>query len=247
MNWGRIRHIVLKEILVTFRDAKMRAMLIGPPLIQLIIFGYAVNLDVEVTQLAFVDEDGSAQSRQLASAFEGSQSFRITHHPRDAGQAGSLLQRGQVLAAVHVLPGFGADLAAGRPAAVQVLVDGSDSNTAAIVSGYLTRTLEQLGARLRPAGASSARPVELRSRIWFNADLRSQDYFVPGVIVNILGLITILLTSMAVVREKEIGTMEQLMVTPITRLELMLGKTLPFAVVGLIQMFLITLAALLVF
>ncbi|HSR66402.1 MAG TPA: ABC transporter permease [Acidobacteriota bacterium] len=247
MNLGRIRHIILKEILVTFRDAKMRAMLIGPPLLQLIIFGYAVNLDVGLSRLAWLDRDGTAQSRELAGALQGSRYFRISRQPANERQMESLLERGSVTAAVHVMPGFGRDVISGRPGAVQVLVDGSDSNTASIVSGYLTRALNQAGARLRPTEATTLQRVELRSRVWFNPDLRSQDYFVPGVVVNIIGLVTILLTSMAVVREKEIGTLEQLMVTPISRLELMLGKTLPFAVVGLAEMALVTLTALLVF
>ncbi len=246
MNWSRIRQIIIKEVLVTFREPKMRAMLIAPPLIQLLIFGYAVNLDVELSRLAWLDQDGSSQSRELAAAFQASDYFDITHQTTDLRKAEELLMRGQVAAAIQVFPGFGDDIARGEAAPVQVLLDGTDSNTASIVAGYITRTLERTGRQLSPQ-AGSAPLVELRSRVWFNPDLRSQDYFVPGVLVNIIGLVSIMLTSMAVVREKEIGTLEQLMVTPIRPLELILGKTLPFALVSLAEMAFITAVALAVF
>lgn len=256
---SRIRQIVRKEILVTFRDPRMRLLLFVPPLIQLIIFGYAVNLDVENTRIAWMDRDRTPESRSLAAEFQGSAYFTISHTPSDEAQLESLLSRGDVKAAVTVLPGFGRDLKRRRQAQVQILIDGTDSNAASIISSYLSRLTSQFAGRLQreqarvlavsspAAGGLSPPRLSVRSRVWFNDQLRSQDYFVPGVVVNIIGLVTVMLTAMAVVREKEIGTMEQLMVTPIRPVELMLGKTLPFAAVGLAEMILVTSAALLIF
>jgi ABC-2 type transport system permease protein len=162
-----------------------------------------------------------------------------------------------------VLPGFARDIGRGVTANVQVLVEGTNSNTASIVSSYAgqivaayaSRALEeQQSARLVGRTTAAGGPVglglpslDVRTRVWFNPDLLSRNYFVPGVVVNIVTLVTIMLTAMAIVREKEIGTLEQLMVTPIRPIELMLGKTLPFAVAGLFQVALITTAALVVF
>jgi ABC-2 type transport system permease protein len=174
-----------------------------------------------------------------------------------------LLDRADVQAVVRVLPGFAREVWRGEATAVQILVDGTNSNTAAIVSGFANQVvvgyasrvmIEQQQARLMAAAGAGGRPIKLnvpvltvRSRVWFNPDLRSRNYFVPGVVVNIITLITLMLTAMAIVREKEIGTMEQLMVTPIRPIELMLGKTLPFALVGLLEVIVVTTAALLVF
>jgi len=158
-----------------------------------------------------------------------------------------------------VLPGFGRDIRRGQRTQVQILVDGTNSNSATIVSSSASQVVARYAARIQgrqPAGGSMAsHPGSVRqspllsaeSRVWFNVDLKSQNYFVPGVVVNIIALVTMMLTAMAIVREKEIGTMEQLMVTPIRPIELMLGKTLPFAAVGLLEVLLVTGAALLIF
>lgn len=246
--WRRIRVMIRKELYVALRDPRLRVLLFLPPVIQLIIFGFAVNLDVEHSRLGWWDADRTPASRRLAAAFAGSGHFEIARYITHPGEIGRLLDRGEVIAVVGVLPGFGARRLPAEPAPVQVLIDGSDSNNASIVAGYIRRAVSDYDIRdreVRNAGIPPA--IAVHSRVWFNQDLRSQDYFVPGVVVNILGLVTVMLTAMAVVREKEIGTLEQLVVTPIRPLEIMLGKTLPFAAVGLVQMVLITGAARLVF
>jgi ABC-2 type transport system permease protein len=258
----RIRALFKKEVLQVIREPRMVVLLIVPPLLQLIIFGYAVNLDVETTRLAWLDRDNSSESRALRTRFEGSGYFLITETLADSREIEDVLDRGRVQAVVHLLPGFSRDIQRGRTAAVQVLVDGTNSNTASIVANYVSRVvgvfaLEVGEGQLTPSAgvfsegesSLSMRPpqVNVRSRIWFNPELKSQDYFVPGIVVNIIALVTIILTSMAVVREKEIGTMEQLMVTPIRPVELMLGKTLPFAVIGILEVAFITGASLLIF
>ncbi len=257
--WERIKEIIRKEYHQTLRDPRMRVLLIGPPLLQLIIFGYAVNLDVENTRLAWMDQDRTPQSRELLSDFQGSHYFRVIATPVREEDIQALLDQGRALAVVRVLPGFGRDIQRGATTAVQVLVDGSNSNTAAIASNYALQVINSFAARTmaeqgRTRLAGSAQPVDTaspvlagRSRVWFNSNLKSRDYFVPGVVVNIIALITIMMTAMSIVREKEIGTMEQLMVTPIRPIELMLGKILPFAVVGIFEVALVTAAALLVF
>lgn len=261
--WNRIREIIRKEFRQVLRDPRMRGVLLGPPLIQLLIFGYAVNLDVENSRIAWLDLDNTPASRELREAFNGSRHFRITAYPSDERAAGDLLDEGRVQAVIHVLPGFARDIERGETAAVQVLVDGTNSNTASIVSSYAAQVVAQFGNRVLAAQqrsrlvgqtAAAGGPVNpdlpmvnARSRVWFNPDLLSRDYFVPGVVVNIIALVTLILTAMAIVREKEIGTMEQIMVTPIRPIELILGKTLPFALIGLLDVVLITAAALLVF
>ena len=258
--WRRIREIVRKEILQTLREPRMRILLFLPPIIQLIIFGYAVNLDVENSPIAWMDQDRTPESRELLSEFEGSRHFRVTQIPRREDEVQELLDRAEVQAVIRVFPGFGRDIRRGERTYVQILVDGTDSNSASIVSNSATQVVARYAARIQGEQrkvqlmASRTNPASLKvpllsvqSRIWFNVDLRSQNYYVPGVIVNIIALVTLMLTAMAIVREKEIGTMEQLMVTPIRPIELMLGKTLPFAAIGLLEVVLVTSAALLIF
>jgi ABC-2 type transport system permease protein len=252
-----------KEFLQVLRDPRMRAMLFMPPLIQLLIFGFAANLDVNTAKIAWMDQDQSTASRELLSQFQGSGRFLIIAEPETEAQMQQLLDRATVDGVVRVLPGFARDVERGRPTSVQVLLDGTNSNTASIVSNYAAQTIAryssevmtQLSRSKMVAGTMAAggavHPavpnIVARSRVWFNPDLKSRNYFIPGVVVNIITLVTMMLTAMAIVREKEIGTMEQLLVTPIRATELILGKTLPFVLVGLWDMLLVVAAALLVF
>ncbi len=260
--WNRILEIIRKEFYQTLRDPRARALLFGPPILQLILFGYAVNLDVENARTAWMDMDHTPESRDLLALFQGSPYFHIAATPRNGGEVQDLMDHGSVQAVIRILPGFSRDVQRGNAALVQILVDGTNSNTAAIVSGYATqivaayagKAVAQRNPRLIPRSATtggsapSVIPVlTAQSRVWFNPDLRSRVYFVPGVIVNIIALVTIMLTAMSIVREKEIGTMEQLMVTPIRPFELIMGKLLPFAMVGVVQVVLVIAAALLVF
>ncbi len=251
--WGRVLVLFRKELRQVWREPRARVLLVGPPLLQLIIFGYAVNLDVQNARIGWLDRDRSAASRELKAAFEGSAYLRIVRELEREEEVEALLDQGRVDAVVQIGPGFETDLQRGRQATVQVLLDGTNSNTASIVGAYLTGVIsafstDRLRARLQDRGMT-AQPegVVLRSRVWFNENLASRDYFVPGVVVNIIGLVTVMLTAMAIVREKEIGTMEQLMVTPLRPVEIMLGKTLPFALIGIGEVALVTGAALVVF
>ncbi len=263
--WERILVILKKEFIQVFREPRMRGLLFVPPLIQLIVFGYAVTLDVDNAKIAWMDNDRTPESRALLARFEGSGRFQLVATPRSEAEVQSILDHGDAHAVVRVLPGFARDLARQKGAEVQVLLDGTNSNTASLVSAYASGVIAAYSNDAIPSQTKNQQTVKLtvRSpgsapavvnigatpapRVWFNPDLRSRNYFVPGVAANILFMVTLMLTAQAIIREKEIGTMEQLMVTPMRPIELMLGKTLPFALVGMVNLVMITSAALLIF
>jgi len=259
--WERIWEIIRKEALQSMREPKMRWTLFLPPLIQLLIYGYAVNLDLEHTRIAWMDMDRTPESRDLGAAFAASRYFEVVALPGDEEQVQQLMDRSRVQAVIRVLPGFARDIERGETTGVQVLVDGTNSNTASLVSnyanlvvaGYSSQVLagqqrQKIMARSPAGPASGSLPVvTARSRVWFNPDLRSRNYFVPGTVVNIIMSVTLMLTALGLVREKEIGTMEQLMVTPIRPIELIMGKMIPFAFVGLIDLALVTTGAIVIF
>jgi len=243
----RIRRMLVKEFLQALRDYRMRSTIFLLPLIQVLVFGYAVTTDVKHVALAVYDLDNTVASRDLISRFAGSGYFEIVNYVYDDAAARSLLDHGRVRMVLRINAGFQADLAAGRVAQVQALLDGSDSNTAGIVLNYsneivgqanfdalVDRVTRVLGTFQRPGQA------DLQTRAWFNENLESRNFFVPGVIALIVTLITLMLTSIAVVREYEIGTIEQIMVTPIRPIEFILGKTVPFALIGFADVLLIT-------
>ena len=253
--------IVRKEFIQALREPRMRILLFVPPLLQLILFGFAVNLDVDHARIAWMDMDRTPESRDLRYRFEGSGRFDVVAEPRDEQEVRRLLDHAEVEAVIRVLPNFARDLLRSGGAQVQVLTDGTNSNTASLVSSYASEVIAEYSSdalanrqnalvltRSPHAAANLSMPqVEARTRVWFNPDLHSRIYFVPGVVANIIMLVTLMLTALAIVREKEIGTMEQLMVTPVRPIEVMLGKTLPFAVVGIVDVVVITVAALVVF
>jgi ABC-2 type transport system permease protein len=258
--WERIRQIIRKEFFQVLRNRRMRTALFVPPMVQLVIFGYAVNMDVDHVRMAWLDQDHSPMSRELLEHFRGSGRFVLTKVVSSEREIQSLMDTGKVLSVVRVLPGFNRDISRGDTAQVQIIIDGTNSNTASLISSYANEIVAAFDTKLvqkaqeekllsiKPGTVSlKAARIDPRARVWFNADLVSRNYYVPGVIANLIMVVTVMLTSMAIVREREIGTMEQLMVTPIRPLELMIGKTLPFAVVGLIDVILATTLALLVF
>jgi ABC-2 type transport system permease protein len=255
--WERLKTMLVKEFIQIFRDPRMKAVVFVTPILQLVVLGYAVTTDVTHVATAVADFDHSQESRELIRRFESSGYFRLVRRVGEARALQDLVDRGIVKAALQFDPGFSTDLKRGRTAVVQVLVDGTDSNTAGVVSDYANRIVaaynreaarERLETRqIAVAGGTVLSPdsagIELRARTWYNPDLRSQNYYVPGVIGILIMLTSLLLTSMAIVREREIGTMEQLMVTPIRPAELILGKILPFALVGFFDVALITAVA----
>jgi len=246
----RLKSMLIKEFIQVFRDPRMRFIIFIVPLFQTVVFGYAVNTDVRDIRTAVYDLDNSMESRDLTARFAGSGYFRIVEHVSGDERVRELIDRGEVKAVLRMNKGLGDSLRAGRDAPLQILLDGSDSNTAGIVLNYAGRIAARYNDRMRmEQAARSFGPsfrtggVELQSRAWFNENLESRNFYVPAVIANIVFIITMLLSSMAVVREKEIGTMEQIIVTPIRRGEFILGKTVPFVLIGFIDVALITLLA----
>ncbi len=250
----RLRAMLVKEFIQVFRDPRMRIVLFVLPALQTVIFGYAVNMDVKNIPTAVFDRDNSSESRELVSIMSSSGYFRIARQIDSDDEARRLLDRGTVRLVLKMEHGFSEQLKRGDTAPVQALLDGSDSNTAGVIMGYLGRLATDYNSRLQGEYAVSLigqtpriGRVELASRAWFNPNLESPPFYVPAVITNILFVITMLLSSMAIVREKEIGTIEQVIVTPIRKGEFILGKTLPFVLIGYIDVFLISAVGALVF
>ena len=246
MNARRILHLVRKELLQLRRDPQMLRIVFIAPLFQLFVFGYAVTTDVKHVATALLDQDRSVQSRELAERFVRSGYFDIVRRPDGPAAVDALLDDGDVQVALVIPRGFAADLADERTARVQLLIDGSDSMTAGMVAGYAGGVAGEYSARVAAGRLERLRArvqrvpaVEERTRVWYNPELKSVNYMVPGVLSMILFLVTMLLTSMAIVKEREIGTLEQLVVTPITPGELIIGKTLPYIAIGFIDMLLV--------
>ncbi|OFW33731.1 MAG: ABC transporter permease [Acidobacteria bacterium RIFCSPLOWO2_12_FULL_60_22] len=244
----RLRQILIKEFIQSLRNPRMRAMIFVVPIVQLFLFGYAVTTDVKHIALAVYDLDHSVASRELVSRFVQSGYFDLVESVQDNHRVRELLDAGTARAVLQLDRGFQETLQAGRTAPLQLIVDGTISNTAGIVLQYSSKIVSQFSqelldrhiARLWGTPPPTAK-VELETRAWFNAELESRNFFVPGVIAMIVTLMSLMLTSMAVVREKEIGTMEQILVTPIRPVEFILGKTIPFALLSFADVIGITL------
>lgn len=246
-SFRRVRELLRKELRQIFRDPKTKRIVFVSPVLQLLLFGYAVNTDVQRAPLFVVDLDHTVESRALVDAFTAGGYFRVAGRSSRPPDLLRSLDRGSALMGLEIPHGFASDLAAGRGAHVQVLVDGTSSNTATVAQGYATRIVRQFGLRSAGGGNAMRAGVDLRTRAWYNPALQSRVYNIPAVIGTILLMMALLLTGLAVVRERELGTLEQLMVSPLTPLELMLGKTLPVAAIALVDLALITAVALLWF
>ena len=239
----RILHMLRKEFRQVLRDPRMRFIIFGIPLVQTLIFGYAVTMDVRNVRLGIVDMDATPASRKLAAAFEGSGYFKIVERSTDPGAIARWVDSSRVQAALQINPRYGADIDAGRTAAVQFIIDGSDSNTARLIVAYAQGATSSVATELiasrRNSSVKLPGTVDLRTRAWFNEDLESRNYYVPGIMAVLVMLVTLMLTGMAIVREREVGTMEQIAVTPIRPVEFILGKCAPFAVIGFLDVMLV--------
>jgi ABC-2 type transport system permease protein len=239
MSWLRIRELVRKEFIQLFRDKKNRPLLIISPLVQLIVFGYVVTTDVRDIRVGFADQSRTPESRRLMDAIDGNKTFRITHYLDDPKTIDDLLLRRRIDLGFIIPPDFSAKIRRGDTAEVQILVDGGMSNMAAIRISYTATLLErfnsQLIRELYPRRLDYGE-IDGRIRTWYNPNLDSQYFYVPGIVAFLVMLLSLLLTSMAIVREKEVGTMEQLLVTPLKPFELILGKTIPFILIAQAQM-----------
>ena len=242
----RAKAIFIKEFKQIFRDPRMRTIIFISPLIQIILFGYSANKDITYVPTAIYDQDNTSESRELLHRFTYSKYFVPEQYIYNDKQQDFVLDKGKVNVVIRIDRGFGRNLVANKDANVQLAFDGTDSNTAMIVMGYANTIIgnyqqELLRNKAESAGFINTVPsVDLKDRAWFNENLVTRNYYLPGVIATIVTMMSLLLTAMAIVKEKEIGTMEQLTVSPLKPLELIIGKLLPFAVISLIQILLIT-------
>jgi ABC-2 type transport system permease protein len=249
----RLLCMLIKEFLQMLRDPRMRVVVFGTPVIQMTIMAFALTTDVTDIRLALLDRDRTPASRELVAAFTAGGYFRIAARLDAEGEIVPLLDRSAVRAVLHIPAGFAADLHGGRTAAAQLITDGTDSNSTSIVQGYAGYILadyndQQQKKRLAQKGITTP-PVQIQAvpRAWYNPNQESRFYYVPSLIATMLFIFSLLLTSIGIVREKEIGTIEQVMVTPIRRLEFILGKTIPYMLTGYVSMTFMLLVAYIIF
>lgn len=265
---GALLQMIIKEFLQLRQDRKIIPALIVGPLAQLLALGYAANLDVTHVPLLLVDRDRTVASRALTERFDASGYFEIKGSVPTAEEAEPWLVEGLAQVVLVIPEGYGNDLAASRPPRLQVLADGTDANSAVVGLGYASRIIAEMGGTLqqtrldalnrqsaetaRLLGAPVARPpavgrIEVMPRIFYNPDLKTRWFYVPAVLAMVLMLVTMMLPSMAVVREKEIGTLEQISVTPLRPWQLILGKLAPFVIIGMLDTLVIVILARAVF
>jgi ABC-2 type transport system permease protein len=246
MSWLRIRELVRKEFILLFRHRRSRRVLIAAPLIQLLLFGYVVNYDIRTIQVAILDQSRTRESRMVADAFSANKIFRITQilqNDRDLEQA---LLNAKVDMAIKIGPDLSKKIRKGETAEIQIIADGTMSNMASIRIAYSMLVIDKLNQdllkELYPRHMDYGK-IDTRIRTWYNPNLDSQYFFVPGIVAFVIMLIALLLTSIAIIREKEAGTIEQLIVTPLKPIELIIGKTIPYIIISIVQMVAVTIIA----
>jgi ABC-2 type transport system permease protein len=236
-----------KELLQIGRDRRTLLILLFVPAFFLLLYGYALNFDIRNVRLAVQDHDRSTASRALVSAFLASGYFELVADVPDDRTLRQLIDRNAVRAALVVPPGYGADVAARRPARVQVIIDGDNANTATTVMGYVQQLVREVGATLQPEVRAAGVPVTFEPRVWYNPQLRSTLFLVPGLIAYIAMITAVISTALAVVREKERGTMEQIRMAPVHPLPFIVGKTLPYLALSFVSALAIILVAMALF
>jgi drug efflux transport system permease protein len=249
----RIRPVAVKELRQLVRDKRTLAVLLAFPAFLMILFGYAFNFDVKHIRLAVLDQDRTSESRQFIQSFLNSEYFTLYQELNSAEEIDELLNKGRVLVAIVIPADFTSGITMGKNVRVQVIVDGSNSNTASTAVGYVTGVVQNYSSRLltdvlmRYGRSHGAVPIDYRPRVWYNPELRSTLFLIPGIIVITLLLMSVVSTSLSVVREKERGTMEQIIVSPIRPLDVILGKTIPYAIFSLLGSVIVLLVSALLF
>jgi ABC-2 type transport system permease protein len=244
----RLRRLVWKEFLELRQDPRLFGIVIVAPIIQLTMLGYAATTDVKEVPIVVADGDHTPESRDLIARFDASPNFAIIDSVNTVADVDPYLQRGRAWLALAIPQNYGASLRSGRSVAVQVVADGSDSNSTTVALGYASSLIGEYAAALVPSAAAGPGPpvpppIDLRIRVFFNPQLESRFFMIPGVLALLLLLVTANLAAMAIVREKELGTLEQLNVTPLRRWELIAGKLLPYGVIAVIDVLLVTAVA----
>jgi ABC-2 type transport system permease protein len=249
-SFNRIWRLIIKEFIQVLRDPRARFSLIAPPIVQMLIFGYAASFEVRHVTTAVLDLDHSQESRELISRFWASDYFDITRNLNDRREIAGLIDRRKIALAIHIMPGFAENLRKGQAANLQVILDGTDSNTALVALGYISSVTQRFSQQYMEDRLMRTMPqirripsVNLIERPWFNPDLDSTWFFVPGTIGALTLTLVMVMTAFAIVREREIGTLEQIMVTPVSPAELIAGKTIPYMMIALVQLTIVALLA----
>ncbi len=239
----RILALTRKELLAVLKDPRGRVTLFIPPAVQCLVFGYAATFDLNHISYAVLDQDRSQASHELLAGLEGSSAFERVANLDRAEDARTLVDSRQALLVVQIGADFQRRLLSGQPADVQVIADGRNSNTAATALGYMNSIVDRFNTVWRQAHGVSGAPVRVSTRAWYNMNLETRWHIVPSMTATLTLIELMLLTAMAVAREREQGTLDQLLVTPFRPVEIMAGKALPFVFIGLVQATVILLVA----
>ena len=240
----RILHLVRKELIELRRDPRLFGIVIVAPILQLTVLGYAATTDVRNVPILVVDADRSTASRELIARFDGSDTFTIVGLEDSTNAIDAWLDEGRAWMALSIPAGYGQEIAAGRTVTIQVIADGTDSNSTTVAMSYAQSLVGQYATELRVTQPGTPAPtVSAEIQVWFNPRLESRDFMIPGIMALLLLVVTTSLSSMALVREREVGTLEQLNVTPISRFEIIVGKLIPYALIGLIDVVLVLIVA----
>lgn len=241
--WRQVFALIVKELLAMLRDAKSRSVLIAPPLIQLMVFGYAATYDLDHVPMAIYDKDSSQASRDLVAHFLGAPTFRLVAMLHSSQQIDALIDSREAALVLVIDPRFSRNLQTGQPAPVQAILDGRNSNTALLIEGYANTILSDFSIAWAAAHGGAAPPAVLDIRARYNPTLSSRWFFVPSIVALLTQIVTLLVVAMSVARERETGTFDQLLVTPLRPIDILLGKGLPGVLIGLIEASVIIVAA----
>lgn len=241
--WRRILALTIKEFLTLLKDKRSRMVIIVPPLIQLMVFGYAATFDLKHVPFAVFNEDRGTVSRDLIAAFHGSPSFEQVARLTQDREIAPMVNSQQALMVIRIGPRFSAEVLSGHPAPVQIIVDGRNSNTAQLVANYAQQIVKQFNSSWIASHGGSTPPALIETRAWFNPNLESRWFFIPGIVGLLTLVVTMLVTALSVAREREQGTFDQLLVTPMRPGEILLGKALPSFVIGMAEATVIILVA----
>ncbi|MEP7456421.1 ABC transporter permease [Phyllobacterium sp. SB3] len=247
MWWTRLKALIIKELLAVLRDPKSRTILIVPPIIQLLVFSYAATLEVRNVDILVLNRDSGHWSEELIKRIEGSPTFRSFSHTQDQSRVQDSISNQAVIAALEIGSTFSRDIEAGRPATVQIILDGRKSNASQIVAGYLSQIVGRLSLETPSGMKTQNTMINVVPRNWFNPNLDFQWFMVPNLIASIAMLIGLIVTALSIARERELGTFDQLIVSPLRTHEIVIGKLIPPMMIGIFHMTMYLLAAIFLF
>lgn len=233
--WNRIAALIYKEFHVIWKDKRSRLIVIVPPLIQLVVFGYAATFDVTNVATAVLNEDSGLAARELVSRFEGSPTFNMVRYISHPAEITEVIDRREASLVIHIRQNFTRVISLNPPARLQAIVDGRESNTALIIVGYVNSIVSDYNDDWARSHGEPTPPASLVVRPWFNPNLETRWFFVPGIVALLTMVVTMVVTALSVAREREVGTFEQLLVTPFRPAEILIGKSVPPLVIGIAE------------